>query len=234
MRATPVWQTVSLCGVFLLTCSHVWGLMTIERIAEQGAPVSKEMPKTANWPVAVLEFVNNPLRTIGWETWWHGHPNDVKRFSFKITKPADMQHIINAFANIKSDKLSIVLASGNGPIDPFRIDGTRLSGVEFAIGDQKAIDAWCSSPLRDWGDRSEDEIRKLKQLHVATPPTLVIYLDNELITLESLKIPLHVSLGVRSRWHWNKHTEKWELPAQTIVDFVKEHSDKQKQTKKSP
>jgi hypothetical protein len=229
MRIMMSRVTVLLAGLLLVACSSARGMSGTDRIAEPGEPI-RAYP---NWADGVREFVNDPLRTIGWHSWFSGVPNDVKRFSFKITKPADVQYLIDAFAKIKSDKLSVALASGNGPIDPFKIDGARLPGVEFVIGDQKTIDAWLSSVFRDKRGRSDGEIRMAKKRYVATPPTLVIYLDNELITLGSLKIPLHIPLSARSRWHWNKHTEKWEPPAQNIVDFVKDHNDKQKQTKET-
>lgn len=221
--------------ILLCATTELLAVMMTDRIAEQGKEVSREFADGCNWPDGALAFVNDPLRTTGWSVFFSELPNDVKYFAFSVRKSADVQHLIDAFAKIKSDKLLIRLAAENGPVDPFSKDRARMPGVEFSIGEQKTLDAWFKRlPEVEPGVR-QFGVHRLKEPHSATPPTLTIYVENEHVSLDRLTIPRHVRLdtefgldqgGPRS-WKWDEKTREWGPPPKEIVEFIERHRRQQ-------
>lgn len=228
MKITRSRLIALLAGFLLIACPHARGMSSTDRIAEPGEPVRAD----AGWPDGVRDFLNDPLRTIGWLSWFSELPNDVKHFAFKITTPADAQRLINAFAKIKSDNLIIRLAAEKGPIDPFARKRSRLSGFEFAIGDQNVVDAWFKRLQEGEPGIRKFGIHRLKKPHSAVPPSLTLYVENEQVSLDRLVIPLHVDLdtqfGLDAGWKANDGTKKWDPPPEEIVAVVEQHRARQK------
>ncbi|MBN1909298.1 MAG: hypothetical protein JW818_06140 [Pirellulales bacterium] len=182
-----------------------------------------------------MDLVNDPLRTVGWQGTVIELPNDKKTFNFQINKQDDVQHLIDVFAKIKSQRLTIRLGAKGSPPDRSSKGDTRTLRIDFSIGDQKAVDAWFERlPEVEPGVRKIRRER-LKEPYPACPPTLTIYVINKHDLLNHLVIPLHVKLdtahglkeGKKSYWQRDKKTKEWTPPPKEVVDFIQRHRQQQ-------
>ena len=146
------------------------------------------------WPEGVGELVNHPLRTSGWNSWFTEWPNDVNQYAFEIKSTDDLNRLITRLAAIKTDLRQIRLShlkEPNGLGWVTRVPEGNGIPVIFSIGDQARIDEWYKHVRKPFG------VMEFTAAPVAVPPTLTIFVQNDSVILDELKIPdgIDVSVG---------------------------------------
>lgn len=146
------------------------------------------------WPEGAAELVNDPTRTSGWNSWFSDWPNDVNQYAFEIKSTDDLNRLIEKLASIKSDVWQIRLSplkepGGLGWVT--RVSEGNNIPVVFSIGDQSCIDEWYKRVRKPFG------VMEFTAAPIAVPPTLTIFVQNESVNLDALKIPegIEVSSG---------------------------------------
>ena len=147
-----------------------------------------------SWPEGVGQLVNDPSRTSGWNSWFTEWPNDVNQYAFEIKSTDDLNRLIAKLAAIKTDLRQIRLShlkepSGLGWVT--RVPEGNGIPIIISIGDQPCIDEWFKRVRKPFG------VMEFIATPVAVPPTLTIFVQNELVKLDELEIPegIHVSNG---------------------------------------
>ena len=197
------------------------------KVALPGKPVGA----VSGWPAGVLELVNDPLRTDGWNPWFSQMANDVNFYGFEVRDTDDVNRLIQTLAAIKASKVQVqlnpgseasylgystVLKKGNG------------TAVVFSVGNQDV--------LNDWYQRLpevEPGVRKIgkwefKQAPTASPPRLIVYVGNDAIDLKKLNIPQAVEVST------NRLAAAGDDPPDSAVvkaieEFVVQHKTKSAQ-----
>jgi hypothetical protein len=196
-------RTVLALGLTLaLASTTAIAFSMIETFVREPDHLTKEKVERYDWPEGVLEFVNNPFRTIGKSTWWHDAPNDTVTFEFNPAIIDELNDLIAAFGAIESDSKRIQISplpehqvrvqtiqsvrGGNPEAVPTVKPGTLAT---FRIGSQRIKDAWYEKlpetepGVREWG------VHRYTESPTAAPPTLTIYVGNPSIDLSELQIP---------------------------------------------
>ena len=141
---------------------------------------------SAGWPDGVGELVNDPMRTSGWNSWFTEWPNDVNQYAFEVKTTDDVNRLITKLASVKSDVRQIRLSYLKEPNSlgwVTRLPEGNNIAVIFSIGDQSSIDEWYKSLRQPFG------AMEFTAAPIAVPPTLTIFVQNESINLDQLKIP---------------------------------------------
>lgn len=165
------------------------------------------------WPEGVGEIVNDPARTFGWNSWFTEWPNDVNQYAFETATSDDLNRLIAKLAATKSELRQIRLSylkepSGLGWVSKVP-EGNKIP-VIFSVGNQARIDQWYERVRKPFG------VIEFTAAPVAIPPTLTIFVQNERVKLEELKIPegIDVSMGyVPTVFH---RSNRKELPAAKV------------------
>lgn len=146
------------------------------------------------WPEGVGELVNDSSRTFGWHDWFSEWPNDVNQYAFEIKSTDDLNRLIAKLAAIKTDLRQIRLSHLKEPDGLGWVTSVPQGNgipIIFSVGDQACIDEWFKHVDNPFG--------KLEFVATpeAVPPTLTVFVQNESVRLEELKIPegIDVSFG---------------------------------------
>lgn len=169
------------------------------------------MEAVDGWPEGVLNLVNHPLRTHGWQGFFSECQNDSQYFGIEIMSPADMHRAIKAFATIESKDLVIQLNPGGlrqacrrnrGPLHAWKSEGHRRV-VRAPAGPENSE--------RRFG------IHSFQKPPPAQPPTLFLYVGHRAVDLRKLRIPSQVKLAAPLSAVWKK-----KIPAEcgAIEAFV--------------
>lgn len=138
------------------------------------------------WPKGVGELVNDEARSTGWNDWFSEWPNDVNHFGFEVASTADVNRLVEKLASIKSDLLQVRLCpmkepGGLGWVT--HLPAGNNIAVIFSIGDQSKIDEWYKHVRKPFG------VMEFLAVPIAVPPTITVFVQNELIDLDKLSIP---------------------------------------------
>lgn len=149
---------------------------------------------SAGWPDGVGELVNDPSRSTGWNSWFSEWPNDVNQYAFEIESTDDLNRLAQELAAVKSDLRHIRLShlkEPNGLGWVTRVPEGNGIAVVFSIGDQARIDEWFKRVRKPFG------VMEFTATPVAVPPTFTIFVQNDSVNLDELRIPegIDVSLG---------------------------------------
>lgn len=156
-------------------------------IASKGQPTHV----APSWPKGVDALVNDASRTSGWNSWFTEWPNDVNQYAFEIQSTEDINRLIAKLAAVKSDLRQVRLSylkEPNGLGWVTRVPEGNNVPVVFSIGDQAQIDQWFKHVRKPFG------AMEFTAAPVAVPPTLTIFVRNESIQLDEIKIPDGVSV----------------------------------------
>lgn len=204
---------LTLCFVsFVAKTDPAWAAGGTDTVATKG----QRAHVSPSWPEGVGELVNDPCRTSGWNSWFSEWPNDVNQYAFVIQSTGDLNRLIAKLAAIRTDLRQIRLSYRKEP------DGlgwvTRLpkgNGIPviFSMGDQSLIADWfkhLEEPIAPSGSiesllagtgipKANQPERTFGQMKfvaapTAVPPTLTIFVQNEAVLLEDLKIPKGVEV----------------------------------------
>ncbi len=223
----------ALCALLALS-QCVFAMSSTSQVATEGRPVPKAAVETYGWPAGVLDLVNDPLRSNGWNPWFSEWPNDVNHYEFKLREHDDLKKIIQKLATIRCDCVRITLDPGKEPgalgFTTVLPKGNGTAAV-FAIGSQKIIDAWyLRLPEMEPGVRKFGVLR-YTECPKALPPTLTLFVGNSAIDLGNLEVPTHVEVrGAVSDSYRKEHAKD---PLVSAIDaFVAGHREKQEATSK--
>lgn len=187
----PVMAFRSRCmGCVLLVClaaSRAYAIGGTAVVATKGEPVAA----ASGWPEGVLNLVNDPTRTSGWNSWFSEWPNDVNQYAFEGTTTADLNRLIEKLAAVKSDLRQIRLSPLREPNSlgwVTRLEKGNQVAAIFSIGDQERIDEWYEHVRQPFGQL------EFISAPTAVPPTLTIFVANKSVDLDDLKIPKGITV----------------------------------------
>ena len=204
---------LTLCfASFVAETDPAWAAGGTETVATKG----QHAHVSPGWPEGVGELVNDPCRTSGWNSWFTEWPNDVNQYAFVIQSTGDLNRLIAKLAAIKTDLRQIRLSYRKEPDGlgwVTRVPKGNGIPVIFSIGDQSLIANWfkhLEEPVPQSGsvesllagipraNQTERTFGQMKFVAVPTavPPTLTIFVQNESVLLEDLKIPKGVEVAV--------------------------------------
>ena len=168
--------------LILMASSNLFAAGGTSMIATKGQPVTV----SAAWPEGVGEIVNDPTRTSGWNSWFSEWPNDVNQYALEIATTDDLNRLIEKLSATKSEVRQIRLSylkepAGLGWVTSLP-EGNHIAAI-FSIGDQSRIDEWYKRVRKPFG------VMEFTAAPIAVPPTLTIFVQNETVNLEQLKIP---------------------------------------------
>ncbi len=177
----------------IFTAQQAFAIAGTDQVASPGKPVTLEEAAQYLWPVGVLEFINDPARTTGWNSWFSGTSSHVNNYLYRVKSTADANRLIAKFAQISVPKQQLVLAFGMGPTSVgigqvVPEDGEN--GAMFDIGSQKKLDDWFYQQASNRGINTIT-----KQPPQVQPPTLHLYVHNRAIDLTKLEIPPWVEVS---------------------------------------
>jgi hypothetical protein len=220
MYKTVCWMLTAACACMMFgavisyspTKLHAAGGTSI--VATKGEPAYL----SPSWPEGTKDLINSPLRTTGWNSWFSEWPNDVHQYAFEFTTTAELNGLIERLAAIKTDLHQIHLSYAKEPAALGWVTilpkGNNIPAI-FSIGNQKRIDEWYKQVRKPFGQI------EFTAAPVAIPPTLTIFVQNDSVKLDDLKIPseIEVSLGSVPRvFHqMNSKTEK-DPPSQSAAE----------------
>jgi len=220
-------------GVLALTSTTAPAMSGTSQVAWPGKPVAAD----PGWPEGVLELVNDPLRTEGWNPWFSEWPNDVNYYAFQVRGTNDVNHLLTKLAAIKSAKVQVLLypdKEARGLAFTTVLDKGNGAAAVFSIGSQKRIDQWYQhlkegdSGVRVFG------VHRLRKPPEAQPPTLALHVGNEAVDLKALKIPPSVEVNPAVSAAYRAKGENAASVA-AIDDFVaKRQSKSAKPTPEQP
>ncbi|MBC7820335.1 MAG: hypothetical protein IAG10_25915 [Planctomycetaceae bacterium] len=155
--------------------------------ARKGQPVFV----TPAWPEGVGAIVNDPARTDGWNDGFSEWPNDLEHFAFEIKTTDDLNRLIELLAATKSELRQIRLSHGKEPSGLGWVTnlpkGNNIA-VMFSVGNQAGIDEWYKQVRKPFGKM------EFTAAPVAVPPTLTIFVQNNVVKLDDLKIPKGITV----------------------------------------
>ena len=208
------WLTLTLCLALLVAeTDPACAAGGTDTVATKG----QRAQVSPSWPGGVGELVNDPCRTSGWNSWFSEWPNDVNQYAFVIQSTGDLNRLIAKLAAIKTDLRQIRLSYRKEPDGlgwVTRVPKGNGIPVIFSIGDQSLIADWfkhLEEPVAQSGSvkslltgtgipkasQTERTFGQMKFVAVPTavPPTLTIFVQNESVLLEDLKIPKGVEVA---------------------------------------
>ena len=176
-----------LLGISLLTSTTaiLWAAGGTSNIASKGSKASL----SPGWPLGVESIVNDPARTVGYNSWFSEWSNDVNQYVYEINSMEDVNRLIEKLANVKESLVQLRLnpmkaPEGFGWVSRFP-EGNSIA-VVFSIGDQERVNQWYARVRKPFGKI------EFVDVPVAVPPTLTIFVQHKLIDLEKLKVPENV------------------------------------------
>ncbi|MFK7909771.1 MAG: hypothetical protein AB8F34_04130, partial [Akkermansiaceae bacterium] len=127
----------------------------------------------------------------------------VNHYGFQIKSTDEMNRLIAKFAAIKADRKCVHLSINKEPDGlgfTTRVPKGNAIPALFTIGDQATLDQWyknlnVKAPFESPGEKSFG-VMKLKEAPVATPPILTIFVQNEAVKLDELRIPKGVEVSI--------------------------------------
>jgi hypothetical protein len=176
--------TISLC----FGATRVLAAGGTSIIADKGSPV--DIPKS--WPEGVGALVNDPTRTTGWNSWFTEWPNDVNHYAFEVQATDDINRLIKKLVAVQSEIRQVRLSHLEEPASlgwVTRAPRGNNIAVVFSIGDQLIIDEWYKHVRQPFGQM------KFTGAPVAVPPTLTIFVRNQAVNLDELKVPEGIELS---------------------------------------
>lgn len=190
----PLFKTMALSLLLLpLAAPAALGIAGVSPVASEGRAVKEE----PGWPAKIVDLVNDPARTVGWNFWFSELPNDVYHYAFAATTTDDLNRLIKKLAATKAEGATVSLALGKeyparGPLSLLK-PGNGISAVVH-FGNQVRINAWyphlreIEPGVRQFGVHRYTEPPK------AMAPTLTIYVEHPAVDLTKLAIPAEINV----------------------------------------
>lgn len=187
--------TLILLGALALTAPRLSAMSGTSQVAWRGKPVAAQ----PDWPAGVLELVNDPLRTEGWNPWFSECPNDVNFYAFAVKDTNHINHLITRLAAIKANRMTLQLSPAPEPralaFAAVLEEGNGAAAV-FSIGSQQRMDQWYQHLREVEPGVREFGVNRYHEPPKAQPPVLTLYVGNKAVDLKGLKIPPSVEVSV--------------------------------------
>lgn len=146
----------------------------------------QEVRPLDTWPKGVAELLNDPTRTDGWNDWFSEWSNDVCHYAFDVKNVDDVNRLLETFGKIESKVHQVHLFYKSEP-DALgwvtRLPEKNGIAVLYSSGDQAQVDQWYGQVRKPFGKI------EFTAAPVAVPPTLTLFVANEKIDLDRLKVP---------------------------------------------
>jgi hypothetical protein len=218
------WRFHALLTLLVLTAANALAMSGTSQVAWPGKPVAAR----ADWPEGVLDLVNDPLRTEGWNPWFSECPNDVDFYSYAVEGTTNVNHLIAKLAAIKGAKARVLLYPDK---EPRVLALTTVLGedngaaVVFSIGGQQRMNEWYQHLHEEKPGVRVFGVHRYQEPPEAQPPTLALHVGNGAIDLKGLKIP--ASVKVQAVVSDAERAEpKTAGLVKAINDFVAKHAAK--------
>ena len=199
-----------------INASSVYGMAGTTRLASPGGVIKAQ----TNWPAGLVDLLNDPARTDGWNSWFSGTPSDVNQYAFKVTNSADVNRLIKKLAAVKTAKVRVILT----PEKEYQSqeDYGKGAAVLFWMGDQRVINDWFGHLKEESPGLKIFGIQRLRKPPEALPPTLVLYTGSAAMDLNSLVIPENVEVARDyADAYWQEHKDEQGFTA--IDGFLAKH-----------
>lgn len=179
-------------ALLFLSASSAFGIAGVSPVASAGTPAEEE----PGWPAKIVDLVNDPLRTVGWNGWFSECPNDVYHYAFAAKSTDDLNGLIKRLAATKAKGATVALSLGKeypaGVLDVLK-PGNGIPAV-LGFGNQVRLNQWYGH-LRDIEPGVKKfGVHRYTEPPTALAPTLTIYVENAAVDLEKLVIPAEVAL----------------------------------------
>jgi hypothetical protein len=181
-------------AALLATPSLAWAIAGFSGVASEGQKVEADI----RWPARLVDVLNDPIRTVGWNFWFSECPNDVHQYAFVAKSTDDLNRLLKNLAAVDAKGKTVILSLGKEfPVGNFAYlkKGNNAAAV-LAFGNQGIIDQWYVH-LKD-GDPGVKifGVHKYTEPPKAMSPTLTIYVENPAVKLDKLVVPAEVTLSV--------------------------------------
>ncbi|MEX2186296.1 MAG: hypothetical protein WD875_05865 [Pirellulales bacterium] len=187
-RVRPLFQQAVSLALVLVAPIAALAAGGTDTVAVTGQPAQV----APGWPEGVGDLVNDSARTAGWNSWFSEWPNDVNQYAFEVKSTDDVNRLIKKLAAIKTDLRQIRLSylkEPNGLGWVTKAPEQNAIPVIFSVGDQSRIDAWFKHVRKPFG------VMEFTATPVAVPPTLTIFVQNEVVDLDRLEIPKDIDVS---------------------------------------
>lgn len=188
---------ISRTGLTFIVCFAVILVHTNITLAGGGtrsiATAGREAYVAPDSAEGVADLVNDESRTSGWNSWFTEWPNDVNHYAYEIESTEDLNRLISKLAAIQTDLRQIRLSYRKEPTGlgfMTKLPGDNGIPVMFSLGHQPTIDQWFERTRKPFG------VLEFTGTPVAVPPTLTLFVQNEAIDLQKLKIPDGISITI--------------------------------------
>lgn len=169
----------------------------------------QEVRPLDTWPQGLGELLNDPTRTDGWNDWFSEWSNDVCHYAFDVKSMDDVNRLLETFGKIESKVHQVHLCCKSEP-DALgwvtRLPEKNGIAVLYSAGDQARVDQWYGHVRKPFGQI------EFTAAPVAVPPTLTLFVANEKIDLDQLRIPEGIEViagGIPGPFlHWNDKREQ--------------------------
>ena len=81
---------------YLVAPSVAWARAGFSPVAAEGQPVGEDKP----WPARLVDVVNDPARSVGWNFWFSECSNDVNHYAFVAKSTDDLNRILKKLAAV--------------------------------------------------------------------------------------------------------------------------------------
>ncbi len=181
-------------AVILGAPSVVWARAGFSPVAAQDQPLEDN----GLWPVKMVDLLNDPSRTVGWNFWFSECPNDVNNYVFVAKSTDDLNRILKKLAAVDAKGTTVVLALGKEfPVGGFAFlkKGNNAAAV-LAFGNQGIINQWYFRLKEPEGEPGVKKfgVHRYTEPPKAMPPTLTIYVENPAVNIERLSIPAEITV----------------------------------------
>jgi hypothetical protein len=202
-------------AVFLSAPSVVWAIAGFSPVAADGQRVEAN----PQWPTKMMDVVNDPARTVGWNSWFSECPNDINHFAFVAKSTDDLNRVLKKLATVDAKGTTVILALGREfPVGNFSFlkKGNNATAV-FAFGNQAIINQWYVHLKEPDGEPGVKKfgMNRYTEPPKAMSPTLTIYVENPAVDIEKLVIPaaLTVTAAITKE---EREARKDEAPLKAI------------------
>ena len=132
---------LALAAAVLLSAPAVaWAIAGFSPVAAQGQPLEDN----GQWPAKMVDVLNDPARTVGWNFWFSECPNDVNHYAFVAKSTDDLNRVLKKLAAVDAKGTTVVLALGKEyPVGNFSFlrKGNNAAAV-LIFGNQTIINQW--------------------------------------------------------------------------------------------
>lgn len=202
-------------AVLLGAPSVVWAIAGFRAVATEGNRVEENL----QWPGKMIDVVNDPARTVGWNFWFSECPNDVNHYAFVAKSTDDLNRVLKKLAAVDARGTTVIFTLGKEfPVGNFSFlkKGNSAAAV-LAFGNQTTINQWYVHLREPDGEPGVKKfgVNRYTEPPKAMSPTLTIYALNPAVDIEKLVIPAAITVAATITKE-EREARKAEAPLKAI------------------